>query len=145
MTTADKIVHDPACAVALNPGLMSAWMFCKCRPEPARVIEHVELVEISVDSEPNPHSTGHVVSIDGKPVNAPAYCYYCGRTIEWSHENGAWVHTPKRMHEIRPVYDRVNAGNCDICKKPIHRTSEGILRHSNGPHADHGHSALEEQ
>ena len=26
------IVHDPTCAVAMNPGLMSAWMFCKCRP-----------------------------------------------------------------------------------------------------------------
>lgn len=27
-----NLVHDPACAVALNPGLVSAWMFCKCQP-----------------------------------------------------------------------------------------------------------------
>jgi hypothetical protein len=26
------LVHDPQCAVAMNPGLMSAWMFCHCKP-----------------------------------------------------------------------------------------------------------------
>jgi hypothetical protein len=28
----EVLVHEPQCAVAMNPGLMSAWMFCHCQP-----------------------------------------------------------------------------------------------------------------
>jgi hypothetical protein len=70
-----------------------------------------------------------------------AYCYHCGKNIVWSDEDGAWKHESYSAHVVKPVYDRVDMGQCGDCGKPIHRTSEGIIRHSNGPHADHGHSA----
>jgi hypothetical protein len=39
--------------------------------EPVREITSLNLMEISVDPEPNPYSAGHVVSIDGKPHTPP--------------------------------------------------------------------------
>lgn len=74
-------------------------------------------------------------SADAEGVNQ---CYACGRSIEWAGDK--WQHVEASKHDIRPVYDRADAGLCGECDQPIHRTTEGILRHSNGPHADHDHA-----